>query len=125
MLRDVTINNVRATGARQIGLLINGIPAHPIENLALENIEISLPGGGTAEQAKIELPEKENAYPEFSMFGRTMPASGIYLRHARAVSFKNVRTVTTQADARPEKIFLDVESVTPADFAPHLSAQQK
>jgi len=117
-LRDVTIKNVRATGARQIGLLINGIPGHPVENLTLENIEIAVPGGGTAEQAKIELPEREAAYPEFSMFGRVMPASGIYLRHARNVTFKNVRTTPAQPDARPGKIFLDVEGVTPAEPSP-------
>ncbi len=117
-LRDVTIKNVRATGARMIGLLINGVPGHPVENLTFENIEIAVPGGGTTEQAKIELAEKESAYPEFSMFGRVLPASGIYLRHARDVTFKNVRTTPAQPDARPEKVFLDVEGVTPAAFAP-------
>lgn len=112
-LRDVTIKNVRATGVRMIGLLINGIPGHPVENLTLENIEITVPGGGTAEQAKVELPEREAAYPEFSMFGRVMPASGIYLRHARYVTFKNVRTTAVQPDARPEKVFVDVDGLTP------------
>ncbi len=112
-LRDVTIRNVRATGTRLIGLLINGLPGHPVENLALENIAIALPGGGTAEQAQIQLAEKENAYPEFSMFGRVLPASGFYLRHARGVTLKDVRTTPAVADARPERIFIDVAEVTP------------
>lgn len=117
-LRDVTIRNVRATGARQIGLLINGIPGHPVENLTLENIEIAVPGGGTAEQAKVELPEREAAYPEFSMFGRVMPASGIYLRHARNVTFNNVRTTPAQPDSRPERVLIDVAGGAPAASAP-------
>jgi len=51
-------------------MLINGIPGHPVENLTLENIDLALPGGGTAEDAQLQLPEKESAYPEWNMFGR-------------------------------------------------------
>ncbi|MEI6862707.1 MAG: glycosyl hydrolase family 28 protein, partial [Verrucomicrobiota bacterium] len=98
-LRDVTIRNVRATGVRMIGMLVNGIPGHPVGTLVFEDLDLALPGGGTAEQAKIELAEKESAYPEFSMFGRVLPSSGIYLRHARNVTFKNVRTTPAQAEA--------------------------
>jgi hypothetical protein len=59
-LRDVTIKNVRKTGARQIGLLISGITNHPVENLTLENIQIELGGGGKLADAQIQLPEKES-----------------------------------------------------------------
>jgi hypothetical protein len=70
-LRDITIKDVRATGARQIGLLINGIPGHPVENLTLEDIrDRTWPAAGTAD-AQVQLPEKEAAYPEYSMFGRS------------------------------------------------------
>jgi hypothetical protein len=59
------------------------------------------------------------------MFGRVMPASGLYLRHVRGVSFKNVRTFAAQPDFRPAAVFVDVDGVTPADFAtrPPASAQ--
>jgi polygalacturonase len=117
-LQDVVIKNVRVTGARQIGLLVNGIPGHPVENLALENIQIELAGGGTLENARVQLPEKEAAYPEYSMFGRVMPAYGLYLRHVRGVRFKDVTITTTQPDARPVTAFLDVEGLTPANFTP-------
>jgi len=33
------------------------------------------------------------------------------------VTFKNVRTSVAAPDARPEKIFIDVEGVSPADLA--------
>jgi len=111
-LRDVTIKNVRATGARQIGLLISGITNHPVENLTLENIQIELPGGGKLADAQIQLPEREKAYPEYSMFGKVMPAYGIYARHVRGIIFKNVRTTVKNPDERPANIFLDVEGVT-------------
>ena len=118
LLRDITIKNLRVTGARVIGLLINGIPGHPVENVTLENVEIALVGGGTAEDAKLQLPENEAAYPEYNMFGKVLPAFGLYVRHVRGIRFDNVRTSVVAADARPEKIFIDVEGVTPATFAP-------
>jgi polygalacturonase len=108
ILRDVTIRNVRVTGARLIGLLINGIPGHPVESLTLENIQIQLAGGGTAADAQIQLAEKESSYPEYNMFGKVMPAYGIYARHVRGVSFTNVRITVAAPDARPEKVLIDV-----------------
>jgi polygalacturonase len=117
ILRDVTIKNLRVTGARQIGILINGIPGHPVENVSLENIQIELPGGGSAASARVKLAEKEAAYPEYDMFGKVIPAYGIYARHVRGISFSNVQTTVIARDARPEKVLIDVEGVTPADFA--------
>ena len=125
ILRDVTIKNVRVTGARQIGLLISGITNHPVENLTLENIQIELAGGGKLADAQIQLPEKESAYPEYSMFGKVMPAYGIYARHIRGITFKNVRTTVAKPDARPAAILVDVEGVTPANFASSLSSTAK
>ena len=118
VIRNVTIKNVHATAARQIGIMINGIPGHQVENVALENIKIELSGGGTAADAQVQLAEKESAYPEYNMFGRVMPAYGLYVRHVRGISFKNVQMTVTNPDARPEKVFVDVEDVTPANFAP-------
>jgi hypothetical protein len=118
ILRDITLKNVRAICIRQIGLLVSGIPGHPVGNLILENIELALPGGGTAEDSHVQFLEKEAAYPEYSMFGRVMPAFGIYLRHVRGVSFNNVRTTTAKPDARPYAAFVDVDGVTPANGVP-------
>ncbi|HEX8465824.1 MAG TPA: glycosyl hydrolase family 28 protein, partial [Abditibacterium sp.] len=85
LLRDISIKNVRASGARQIGMLINGIPGHQIENLSLENIDIEVVGGGKIEDAAIKFPEKEAAYPEMLMFGRRMPVFGAYTRHIKGL----------------------------------------
>jgi Glycosyl hydrolases family 28 len=111
-LHDVTIENLRARNIGMIGVLINGVPGFPVEGVRLENIQLELPGGGTAEAAKVELPEREKAYPEYNTFGKIMPAYGIYARHLRGVSFHNVRTSLQQPDARPSVIFIDVEGVT-------------
>lgn len=116
-LRDVMIKNVTAKNVGMIGMLINGIPEHPVETLTLENVQLELPGGGSAQDAKVQLPEKESAYPEYNAFGKTMPAYGIYARHVRGVTFTNVRTSMKEKDERPATVFVDVEDVTPKDFA--------
>ena len=124
-LRDVIVKNVSAKNIDMIGILINGVPGFPVEALTLENIQLELPGGGTEEAAKVKLSEKENAYPEFSMFGKTLPAYGIYARHVRGVNFNNVRTTLLKPDARPTTVFIDVENVTPANFATETSNPAK
>lgn len=116
-LRDVTIKNVSAKNVEMIGMLINGVPGHPVEAITLDNVQIEVPGGGTAKAAKVQLPEKESAYPEFSMFGKTLPAYGIYARHVRGIKFQDVRMSSLKADARPATMFVDVEDVTPPNFA--------
>ncbi len=108
-LCDVTIKNISAKNIGMVGMLINGIPGHPIENLTLENIELELPGGGTASEAAVRLSEKEAIYPEINMFGKSVPACGIYARHVRGMSLRNVQTILQKPDARPERIFIDVK----------------
>jgi polygalacturonase len=120
-LRDVTIKNVSAKNIGMIGILINGVPGFPVQALTLENIRLALPGGGTAEDAKVQLPEKEKAYPEFDVFGKTMPAYGIYARHVRGIKFQNVRTSLIKPDARPATVLIDVEDVKPANFSTETS----
>ena len=120
-LRDVTIKNVTAKNIRLIGMLINGVPDHPIEALTLQNIHLDLAGGGNADAAKVLLPEKESAYPEFNMFGKTMPAYGIYARHVRGLKLDHITMNPLKPDARPATIFVDVKDVTPADFPAELS----
>jgi polygalacturonase len=111
-LADVTIKNVTAKNVDMIGMLISGVPGHPVESLTLENIHIELPGGGTEDLAKVELPEKEAAYPEFDTFGKKMPAYGVYARHVRGVKFKDVKLTLVKPDARPDKVLIDVEDAT-------------
>ena len=112
-LRDVTIKNVSAKNVEMIGMLINGVPGHPVEALTLENIQVELPGGGTGEDARATLPEKESAYPEFNTFGKTMPAYGSYARHVRGMKLQNVQTTLLKPDGRPATVFVDVEDVMP------------
>ena len=111
-LRDVTIQNVTAKNVKQIGMLISGVPGFPIEALTLENIKIDVPGGNNDPEQNVDLPERERAYPEIHMFGQTMPAYGMYVRHVNGIAMKNVQINALRPDARPANVFVDVAGDT-------------
>ncbi len=85
-------------------IMIAGIPGHNIEDVVLENISISYPGG-IEEEIKRPVREDETRYPEQRFFG-ILPAWGAYIRHARNIEFKNVEMTLRGEDAR-QKIVLD------------------
>ena len=95
---------------------ITGIPGHPVENVSLENIRIICPGLGNNGMANMpisrldQVPEKEAAYPEFSMFGE-LPAWGLYVRHMDGLTIKDVVFSLNEADYRPAMIFDDVTNL--------------
>lgn len=95
---------------------IVGLEGHMVENLNLENIEISYPGGGNATYAQLPLnrlnsvPELPDQYPEFSMFGE-LPAWGLYVRHANGISLKDVVLKAKEPDYRPAIVFDDVNGI--------------
>jgi polygalacturonase len=118
ILRDIEIKNVTATGVKNLAIMMNGIPDHPVRGISLENIQITVPGGGKAADAAVVLPEKVDGYPEWTMFGKVLPVYGIYIRHLDGISFKNVNLTVTKSDPRPVMAVIDVKNMTPANFTP-------
>jgi len=110
VFRNVTISDIEASSSSKLGCSITGLPGHPIEDVTLSNIRISVPGGGTKEEAKRVVDEKPSAYPECTMFG-TLPAYGFYCRHVRGLKFTNVRLRCDKPDRRPALICEDVEEM--------------
>ena len=112
-LRRVLISNIVCSNAgSQISSIISGIPGHQIENIKLSNILIQHQGGGSPTDAPLQLAEKENAYPEPSMFGTT-PAHGFFIRHAKGIEINDVEIQCAKEDARPAFVLDDVSH---ADF---------
>lgn len=106
-MRNIIITNITATGADSIGCPISGIPGHSIENLNISNVSISMRGGIKQE---IGIPaEKEEAYPEHTMFG-TLPASGFFVRHVKDLFMHNIRIHLLEEDIRPVLFFHKVEN---------------
>jgi len=89
-------------------IMITGIPGYYVENVTLENIEISYPGGGSQRDAERVFPEDEKRYPEQFFFG-VLPAWGAYIRHAKNITFKNVKLTTRNPDNREMIVLDDVE----------------
>ncbi|HJQ31951.1 MAG TPA: glycoside hydrolase family 28 protein [Pyrinomonadaceae bacterium] len=98
--------------------IISGVPGHDIEDVRLSNIRVYYRGGGTPAQAALDPPEKEDAYPEPSMFGE-MPAYGFFVRHVKGLEMTDVQVGFLKEDARPAFFLSDVRG---ADFR-HVKAQ--
>lgn len=94
-----------------MAVLISGIPGHRIKDVRISNMHVQLPGGGTIEEAKAVLPENEADYPELTMFGKQMPAYGVYLRHAQSVALEDIRISVTKQEARPAMVGIDLEQI--------------
>ena len=108
-IRRVIIDNVVVSDAlADYASIIAGLAESPIEDVRLSNIRIHYRGGGTAEDARREVPENEKSYPEPSMFGK-LPAYGFYIRHARGVTFDNVEVSYEGSEARPALMLDDVK----------------
>lgn len=131
-MRDVTIRNVsctvpflRADEAYDLrGPAINaihnpipasatGLPDARLENIVLENIDISYPGRGTKGMGYIgdyrlgTVPECREAYPEYTMFGE-LPAWGFYFRHIDGLTLRNVTLRRREPDYRRAWVADDV-----------------
>lgn len=95
---------------------IAGIPRYSIENVTLENIEISYPGRASKGMAYLPLSrlkdvmENEKGYPEFTMFGE-LPSWGFYVRHVNGITMKNIKLTIEKEDFRPAFVFDDVKEL--------------
>ncbi len=108
-LRHVRISDVQAFGADAVGCSITGLPGHPVEDVALENITVSFAGGGKLKDLA-SVPEKDKAYPEYGMFG-ALPAYGFFCRHARGLRLSRVQVSPVQPDPRPALVCQDVNGL--------------
>jgi polygalacturonase len=116
-LDNVVIRNVKAKTADSAqlkppsGILISGVPGHPINNLTLENIEIDLLGSGTGTQARQVVPEAIDQYPEVKTFGPIIPAYGVWARHVNGLKLKNISFHIKQNDLRPAFVCEDGKDI--------------
>jgi polygalacturonase len=112
-LKRVLISGITCQNtASRFGSNLTGIPGYPIEDLKLSDIYVQCTGGGTADQAKIEVAERENAYPEPGMLG-PLPAYGFYFRHVNRLEMSHVEVEPATPDARP---CIYTDDVHRADF---------
>jgi polygalacturonase len=113
-LQRILVDNVTSyNAAPHLSSILSGIPDHPLRDIKLSNIFMQHGGGGTAEDAKIVMPEKEDSYPDPPMFGPTTPSQGFFLRHINNLEMSHVEVAAAAPDARPSFYLQDVNR---ADF---------
>jgi len=115
-IKNILISNILATTHSLIPSSITAVPGFYIENVTIRDMIVNCKGGGTSADANRLVPENEKAYPENRMFGNTLPAYGMYVRHARNIYLDNIQFYLLQPDARPAIVFDDAKDVTLRSF---------
>lgn len=117
VFENVHLKNIKAVAAADAqlmppsGILITGVPGHYINNLTLENIEITLAGGGLAAHGRQAVPEAIDQYPEVKTFGPRVPAYGIWARHVRGLKLMNMKFILQSNDMRPALVVEDGQDI--------------
>jgi polygalacturonase len=115
-VHDIVFSNISvedSIGGKSCGFIVTGMPDHPVENITFSNIHALLPGGGTAEEAKDVLAEftlenLKGRWPEVGGLRATVPAFGVYLRHVKGVTLRDIVIETAKPDGRPAVVAVDV-----------------
>jgi len=120
-IKNITIRNVKnldiayveQRGGPGVGSAIAGIAGHSLENVKIEKCDFLYYGSiRNKEFVYRDIPENENIYPEFNVFG-TCPAYGLYFRHVKGLKCNNVTVRVKNLDIRPAIV---LENVTDYKF---------
>lgn len=93
---------------------ISGRPESSLENITLENVKINYPGGTTNPAAADIVPPYPKDYSPRSLGPR--PASGLYVRHVKGLTLRNVEFTFDHPDVRPPVVAYDVDGLTLDNF---------
>jgi polygalacturonase len=115
-VHDIVFSNISVqdtAGGKNCGFIVTGMPDHPVENITFSNIHAMFPGSGTAEDAKNVLEEftvenLKGRWPEVGGLRKTVPSFGMYLRHVKGVTLRDVYIETVKPDVRPAVVYVDV-----------------
>jgi len=95
-------------------IYITGMPNHDIENVIFKDIQFTIAGGGTEEDAKrtnikeYTIENLKGWWPEFYITG-TLPSYGFYARHIKGLTIENVHLYLKNEDKRPPIVLDDVK----------------
>jgi hypothetical protein len=92
-------------------VFIDGLPEKNMSNIVLSNFVINYKGGGSKEDALVEVPDNPKAYPEYSSYGDIRPAYGFYCRNITHLRLENIHVSFDNPDYRPAYIFDHVDQL--------------
>lgn len=98
-----SFDGTKETDDWQMTSNICGLKESPLENITLKNVHLKLEGG--VKEYDREVPEEAQDYPEVYVYGRILPAKGIYFRHINGLTVENVTVETYRDDKREDFVF--------------------
>jgi polygalacturonase len=108
---DVTVTDCAAGRQGAVAAsVISGWKNSSFENITLENVKINYPGGETNASAADLVPPYPKDYSPKSLGPR--PALGLYVRHVKGLTLKNVSITCDQPDALPPLVVSDADGLT-------------
>ncbi|MBN2128159.1 MAG: right-handed parallel beta-helix repeat-containing protein [Sedimentisphaerales bacterium] len=121
IVRNITFRNIVSHGVRaslppktmprSVGSAFSGVNGHMIENLVLENLDLTYAGGiRDRDKTYAGVPERPAHYPTPEIFGE-LPAFAFYFRHVNGVVMKNVTIRTLEPDLRSSLVFDNAHDV--------------
>lgn len=102
-----SFDGTKETDDWQMTSNICGLKESPLENITLKNVYLKLDGG--VKEYNKAVPEKAQDYPEVYVYGRILPAKGIYFRHIDGLTLDNVKVDTYREDSREDFVFENVK----------------
>ncbi len=105
---DTTAGNTKESDW-QMTSNVCGLVESPLENITLRNIHLALDGG--VQNFKEEVPEEAQDYPEVYVYGRILPAKGIFFRHIDGLTLDNVTVTVDRDDKRENFVFRNVTNL--------------
>jgi len=131
-IHDLTFSNIKGSATMRKPqcpdsnsvMFFQGYPGTDIENITLNNVQLTFPGGGTKEQAerreltdmdKID-PLKDGYWTDHKTTFGIAPASALYARHVRNLRLTNVEFKILAPDARAAVFLNQASDVTLDDL---------
>ena len=87
-----------------------GLADSPLENITFKNIKLAVPGGITEWNPVV--PDIAPPYPEVYVYGRVLPAKGIFFRHIDGLTVENFTVESLKPDGREDFVFESVKNLS-------------
>lgn len=87
-----------------------GLEESPLKNITLRNVKLVLDGGVKNKNLKAK-EEPIDDYPEVDVYGKLLPAKGIFFRHVDRLILDNVVVNTYREDVREDFVFETTKNV--------------
>ena len=105
----ILVNRATVTGVYRAASSVESWAQTPFENVVFRDVTIEYTGGGTSEQARIEVKSP-------GVDARPLPAWGFYARNVGKLQLDNVRLRCEKDDLRPVLVCDDIDQLTLEDF---------